>query len=132
MRTGLRRNALRRARRGFTVVEVLVAVVVLTAGLLGLLGASALATRTMVRGRSSDQAATFAGARLERLRATACTNQASGADTLFIGGAWVAINSWSFTNAGNSTWRVQLTERYRVVRGGLRTDGFETEVSCLL
>jgi type II secretion system protein I len=120
-----------RSRRGFTIIEVILAMIVLSIALLGLLGASALATRTLGRARVADEAAVLANNRIERLRLTACANQSSGADTLFRGGAWYVINSWSYTASTNSTWRIQLVKKYVTGPRTIRTDVVETEVSCL-
>ena len=117
--------------RGFTIVEVIIAVFLLTIGLAGLVGTGALLTRMIARGQRSAVAALFAGQRMEQLRSTACTAQVAGADTLIRGGAWAAINTWTFVNSGNSTWRISLTSTYKTAPNKTRVDKSETEVSCL-
>jgi type IV pilus assembly protein PilV len=122
--------------RGFTIVEVLIAIVVLSVGLLGLVGTGALVTRMIARGQRSAVAANFAAQRLERLRASGgpnslgCTTHTNGADTLYRGGSWAAINNWTWTNAGNSGWQVSLAVTYKTSPGKTRTDNLATEVSC--
>ncbi|HVH67644.1 MAG TPA: prepilin-type N-terminal cleavage/methylation domain-containing protein [Gemmatimonadales bacterium] len=115
--------------RGFTITEVLVGVMVLSVGVTGLATTAALTTRMIARGERSATAMMFAQRRLERLRLTACTTQAAGADTLYRGGV-AAINSWTFTNAGNRTWRIVLTSTYTTYRVK-RAERLETEISCL-
>ena len=118
--------------RGFTIVEVIVAIIVLTVGLLGLVTTSALVTRMIARGQRSNNAATFAARRLEILRATACRARAAGKDTLTTqSGTVVAINSWGFNDQGNKHWTVVDTATYQTAQGNWRTDIMETEVSCL-
>lgn len=122
--------------RGFTIVEVLVAIVVLTVGLLGLVTTAALTTRMIARGQRSSMAATFAAQRMERLRLTGCASQVAGADTLRRGSAWVAINSWTFSNVSpagqTSTWRIVLLSKYKTQANKTKTETMETSISCLV
>ena len=120
-----------KSQRGFTLVEILIAMVLLTVGLGGLVSTAALATRMIGRGQRSGVAAMFAARRLEQLRVTACTAQAAGSDTLYRGGTWVAINSWTFSNPGNSTWSISFTSTYKTAGAHTRTDKSETEISCV-
>ena len=69
---------MRRNRRGLTIVEVIVALLVMTVGILAIMSTTAFATRTMTRGRMADMAATFAARRMELLRGTVCANAANG------------------------------------------------------
>jgi prepilin-type N-terminal cleavage/methylation domain-containing protein len=121
-----------RGAQGFTLVEVMIAIVVLTVGLLGLVTSSAMATRMIARGQRSAIAATFASQRFERLRTTGCANQAAGADTLLRGSTWVAINNWEFTTAANSTWRILVRSTYKTQQGRTRIAKLETSISCLM
>lgn len=116
--------------QGFTIVEVIVAIVVLTIGLLALMTSSALVTRMIARGERTAAMAAFASQRLERLRTTACTSQPAGSDTLYRGSNPVAINSWRFVSPGANHWQIVLTENY-LVYNAWRRDSTETEVSCL-
>ena len=59
--------------RGFTLVEVLVALVLLTVGVMALLGSSAMVSRMIGKGRGSTIAVQVATARLERLRRIAAS-----------------------------------------------------------
>jgi prepilin-type N-terminal cleavage/methylation domain-containing protein len=85
---------------GFTLVELLIALIILSVGLLGLVTTSALVTRMIARGQRSADAALFAARRLERLRAGGCSGAESraGSDTLFRGSTWVASNRWTVTD----------------------------------
>jgi prepilin-type N-terminal cleavage/methylation domain-containing protein len=120
------------SERGFTIVEVIIAIIVLTVGLLGLVATSALVTRMIARGQRSANAATFASKRLELLRVTGCRSQAAGKDTLYTqSGTAAAINSWGFTDATNRHWTIVDTLKYQTSKGAWRTDIMETQVSCL-
>lgn len=121
-----------KSERGFTLIEVMVAILILTIGVLGLASTASSVTRMIAAGQRSAVAATFASQRLERLRASGCTSQTAGADTLKRGTTWVAINNWSFTNPGNSTWRVLLTSQYKTIKNQTRIDRVEITISCLI
>ncbi len=78
-RPALRRSARRVARLGgFTVVEVLVALVIVTVGLLGVAGASATALRASSAALREREATTRARSRLAALEAAGCAIAASG------------------------------------------------------
>jgi prepilin-type N-terminal cleavage/methylation domain-containing protein len=117
---------------GFTIIEVMIAVVVLTIGLLGLVTTAALVTRMIARGQRSAVAATFAARRMERLRPAACiaTQRVAGADTLYRGSTWVAINNWTFTDAGSKTYRVRVVTTYKTTKNRTRADTLETAIPC--
>jgi prepilin-type N-terminal cleavage/methylation domain-containing protein len=125
----------RRGERGFTIVEVLIAIVVLTVGLLGLVTTAALVTRMIGQGQRSAVASTFASQRLELLRTSACppvAQRTAGADTLIRGGAAVAINEWQFAAvpANPNAWRISLALTYITVQNRRRTERMETIVIC--
>jgi prepilin-type N-terminal cleavage/methylation domain-containing protein len=118
-------------RRGFTVVEVVVALVILSAGLLGLAGGTALATRMAGRGARAGIAVTYARQRMESARANACASRVAGRDTLFRSGSVAAINAWKFFDRGNSTYLLQLTTTYTLSAGTQRSFSSEEAFSCL-
>src|SRR5256885_16872166 len=64
--------------QGFTIVEVIIAIMVLTVGLLVLVNSSALVTRMISQGQRSAVAATDAARILDSLRAVACTARNAG------------------------------------------------------
>jgi type IV pilus assembly protein PilV len=67
-----RRPLARRGRRGFTIVEVLVATLMLTVGVLGLAGVSALALRQTNSAERRNVAALVSQSRMERYRSLNC------------------------------------------------------------
>jgi prepilin-type N-terminal cleavage/methylation domain-containing protein len=120
-------------RDGFTLVEVIIAIVVFGIGVLALASSSGVVTRMVNRGENTELGYGWAAERLERLRMTGCTSQAASAapDTLKqSNGGWSAINTWSFTNAGNNTWRIRVIGRYKTEKGRDRTDTLGTTISC--
>jgi len=118
--------------QGFTLIEVIIAVLVLTVGVLGLVTSAALVTRMIGRGHRSAVQVAFSQRRLEMLRSTACTSQATGTDVLMRGGVPVDSLSWQFVNRGNSTWQVIMTSKYQTDRGNWRSEISETEISCII
>lgn len=70
-----------RDTRGFTIVEALVAVLILNVGLLGLVTTAGLVTRMIGQGRQATMAAALAGERLETVRSLGCPAAGSGSET---------------------------------------------------
>lgn len=116
---------------GFTLVEVIIAIMVLTVGLLGLVTSAALVTRMIGRGQRSSVSAAFAARRLEMLRATGCQTQTSGSEVLMRGSAPIDSLSWRFASAGPNHWQVVVRSTYQTALGKWRTDSLGTEISCL-
>jgi prepilin-type N-terminal cleavage/methylation domain-containing protein len=117
--------------RGFTIIEIIVAIIVLTVGLLGLVTSAALVTRMIARGQRSAAAAQYAARRLEMLRASGCRSQAGGSETLFRGSTPVDSLWWRFVSRGSNHWQVVVRSKYQTALGQWRTDSLETEISCL-
>jgi type IV pilus modification protein PilV len=68
--------------KGFSLVEVLIAIVILSIALLGLAGLMATTTRNSSFGSHLTEAATFAQDTLETLRVTPWVNVVSNANTI--------------------------------------------------
>jgi prepilin-type N-terminal cleavage/methylation domain-containing protein len=92
---------------GFTLLEVVVALLVLTLGLLGLIAETAALVRAQARVRRSETITTAAAARLEQLRATGCIARADGGEVVAQGSA-IARLDWSWSTAADSARRVGL------------------------
>lgn len=117
--------------QGFTIVEVIIAILVLTVGLLGLVTTAGLVTRMIGRGQRSGAAAQYASRRLEMLRVSGCTSQASGSERLMRGSEPLDSLSWRFVNLGSNHWEVVLRSKYQTALGKWRTDSLGTEISCI-
>src|SRR2546430_3587914 len=110
--------------QGFTIVEVIVAIMVLTVGLLALVTSAALVTRMIGRGQRSAVAAQYAQRRLEMLHATGCRSQASGSEGMMRGSAPVASIARRFAATGPKHWQVVVRYKYPTAgrpRRGRRT-----------
>ena len=76
------RRGMRRPRRGTSLVEILIAAVMLTVAVMGLLGASSSVTQQMGAGRRQMVAASIAQRRLDSLQSLPCTTlSAAGSGT---------------------------------------------------
>lgn len=128
-----------KGRTGFTLVEIMIAIVVLTVGVLAMVTTAALVTRMIARGQRSADASAFMQRRVERLRAVAsgqltgaCAAPLPGSDTLFRGTNWVAINSWTVTPVVGQTqnFRIMVRSLYKTGANRFRRDSMETTFSC--
>ena len=130
---------MRANRGGFTIVEVLVAVLVLSIGIVGLAASSGMVTRMVGRGKTSTFAAQVAARRLERLRALAastaspCTAAgfASGTKSTPDAGEYVTERWVVAAGVTSATRKVSVYVTYKTPRGGTRTDTVSTIVPCL-
>lgn len=112
--------------RGFTIVELLIAITVLTVGLLSFLGASALITRMLARGDRAATATFYAQERIERLQGQPCGTMASG--TEMRGNSYRV--AWTVTPSAGSE-RARIIVRYAAGPGRMREDTLETAVLCV-
>jgi len=71
-----------RNERGFTIVEAVVAILLLTIGFAGVAKATAGMTRMLSGGDRATTATIYARERLELLRATGCASMADGSQQL--------------------------------------------------
>jgi prepilin-type N-terminal cleavage/methylation domain-containing protein len=113
-------------RGGFTLVEVMVAAFVLTAGMLGVAGASAGMSRMLARGSRTTTALGHARARIEQLRSVGCDSMADGS----------AMPSPSYTLAwtivvaeDTKAKQIELVASYPTPEG-TRADTLVSLVSC--
>lgn len=119
--------------KGFTLIEVLIAVTVLSIGVMALVGSSAMATRMIGRGRESTQVGQVATARAEWLRQVASsTSPPCGSPNLTDG--TVASNGiteqWQVQALSPSGTRdVRMMYSYTVPRG-TRTDTMTLTLLC--
>ena len=110
---------------GMTIVEVLVAITVLSIGLLAAAATAAAVTRMLGRAHRAAAAATGAADRLERLRFGACHDAADGTDH----NPHFQL-TWSHTQTGRHSQIVLVVARYQSTPGRWRADTFATEVLC--
>ncbi len=125
----------RSAQGGFTLVEVLIAVLVLGIGITALVGTSALVTRQIGRGRIVTIANQLANQKLDELRRRAARKVGGNycADPNFVSGGPVTTRgvtySWNVVVVAGKSSTVTVTASYPVQTG---TRGFSitTMVGC--
>ena len=112
-------------RRGFSLIEVVVAILILAVGVLGLAATSSVVTRQIGGGAQQNTAANLAASRFEQMRARLCTSLTSAASAVK-------------TNGISERWTVVAVNDGRVVRDSVWYDTprgergfvFETTLPC--
>ncbi len=115
--------------RGFTLVELTIAVTLFTIGVLGMLGVTAGITRLLGMGDRIATASFYAQERLETARNTPCAALISGSETRggIYGLAWSVAPMF-----GGNAQRVEVLVAYPSRLGVTRVDTLGTSISCLL
>lgn len=120
------RRALRRSsgsRRGYTLVEMLVAIMLFTIGLLAMAGTASLITVALAASRTRSVAAAVAESRFDRLRAQTCSAHTSGsAVTRGVREDW---SVQQLARADDVTVVVTIISNHRT-----QTQGFRTYIPC--
>jgi prepilin-type N-terminal cleavage/methylation domain-containing protein len=124
-------------RRGFTLLEVMIAVIILGLGITALAGGSMLVTRQVGRGKVVTIATQLATQKLDSLRMLGARVDAGGnrcTHAGFVGGGPSTVRgitlNWQVTNGINlRTRRVTVTSTYQTLRGA-RTVQLNTQVGC--
>jgi prepilin-type N-terminal cleavage/methylation domain-containing protein len=120
------------ATHGFTLPEVMLAIVVLTVGVMALVGSSAMATRMIGRGGRATTVASLARSRAADLRRVAaataprCSRLADGSavSTDAVTERWTVLGA-----AGDAARDIRLTLAYRAPTGA-RTDTVMLSLDC--
>ena len=119
-----------RSRSGFTLVEVLVAVTLLSVGVVAMAGTAGTVTRMVGRGKVDTRAAQLATLKMDSLRARAYGT--TPRCTALVNGGPDAIEkvslSWTVTNTGTGR-AVRVAAAYNTPRG-TRTEALNTYIEC--
>jgi prepilin-type N-terminal cleavage/methylation domain-containing protein len=114
-----------RSERGFTIVEVLVAIMILSVGLMGLVTTAGLVTRMIGQGQRFTEASALANERIEILRSQRCPAVGTGTETR---GAFTV--SWRIVDVAGGKGRGFTVNVQSPTTRGSRTDTFETVHYC--
>lgn len=118
------------ARDGFTIVEIMVAIVILSIGILGLAATAGVVVRQMTGAVHQSVAANVAYSRMERIRTGSClamkdsSSPAGGVTTRNVTERWKIVGT-----PGSHVLLVYDTITY-VVRGKTKTQVYNTEYPC--
>ena len=112
-------------RTGTTLVELLVAVVIITVGLLALAGAAAIVARDTAAGRREVALAWRARARLERLTSIPCRALAGGTAA-----SEGVAEQWAISAGRNGTLHITVTVAARDRAGRPTVRRLEGIVAC--
>jgi Tfp pilus assembly protein PilV len=117
---------------GFTIIEIMIAIVILMVGVLGLVMTAALTTRMMGRANRAQQAAAYASKRMEMMRTAACipAQRNSGVDTLYRGSRMIAYNTWSYADMGSGSYRLRVITSWETTKNQIKSDTLEQGVPC--
>jgi prepilin-type N-terminal cleavage/methylation domain-containing protein len=116
-----------RARRGVSLVELLVAMTLITIGLLAIVGVSGTVSRSLGESRTDNTAALTAQSRFEQLAGTACTSFTLNTPTeVTIRGV---TERYRITDAGNNTRAIVDSVSWKT-REGTRRQAFTTLLPC--
>ena len=121
-----------RSDSGFTLVEVLVAIMVMSIGIIAMAGSTAMVTRMIGRGKVETRVAQAASRRIEALRLTASSTSPRCTAGGFANGGPVTANglteSWTVPAAGRVR-AVEVNITYRTAQGP-RTASIQTRIDC--
>jgi prepilin-type N-terminal cleavage/methylation domain-containing protein len=118
--------------KGFTLVEVLVALVIFAIGALGVAAETAALTRRIAQEHLLAVVSEATTSRLERLRANACRVRNDGMESVSYRSIPVAEIQWSWRDPGDSTYGVTLVTVPSGTRLGtpIRSDTLRASVWC--
>lgn len=121
-----------RSQRGLTLLEILVAIVVLGVGIAALVGTSGMTSRMLGAAKVETRAAQAASSRMEALRLAAQSTSPRCSSPAFASGGPVLsggmTESWVVAPSGKVR-RVRVIVTYLTVKG-TRTAELETSMSC--
>lgn len=120
-----RRPGRNRSRSGFTLVELIVAMLMLTIGLLGLAGVGAVVLKQMKGGTYQTIAASIAQSRFEQFEGDPCASITSGSATVR-----GMTETWTTAAVGLRAMTIRDTVSFVGTNGITKKVGIHTVVAC--
>ena len=115
---------MRQSERGFTIIEMMIAVMVFSVGLLALASTAAVIMTTLTTTQSRSIATSVAESRFERIGATPCATRASGSAT-----TRGISESWTLTRLARAD-DVSVSVTYLGRNHRASTEQFQTFLPC--
>jgi prepilin-type N-terminal cleavage/methylation domain-containing protein len=112
-----------KAQSGFTIVELLVAVVILAIGVLGLAGTSAVVLQQMNGGNTQQVGSQIAASRFEKMASRKCTGFALSGSRYTRG----VTETWAYKAAENNTMVATVTLN---IQNRTQPEVYQTVISC--
>lgn len=123
-----------RSERGFTLVELLVAIVVLATGVLALAGGSLFVTRDLYRSRMATLAGGRAQAKADELLTYAAATSPRCTSANFVSSSTAltsnAIATWWVVPNSGALRTVRVMTGYRLAAGHIKVDTLMAQVAC--
>jgi prepilin-type N-terminal cleavage/methylation domain-containing protein len=122
---------MKRSARGFTLVEALVALVVLAFGMMALAGFQTSLSRNSDIAKQRTEATRLAQQKMEELRSLAWADLAGGSDSPApVGGNTSYVRSWDLSAPSQDPWRsVSVTVRWNDRAGEVNTVNLNSAIS---
>ena len=111
------------SRRGYTIIELLVSIMIFTIGLLAMAGTASLIMSTLAGSRTRSVGAAVAESRFDRLRGQTCTAHANG--TAVTRGVREDWSVKPLARADDVTVVITMVSNHRI-----RTQAFRTYIPC--
>jgi prepilin-type N-terminal cleavage/methylation domain-containing protein len=121
-------------RRGFTLVELLVAIVILTGGVLAMAGGTMVTTRNLQRSKVGTLASGLANAKLDELLTYASSTSPACTYSKFASSASAVVTNkvsltWTVPTSG-SLRTVRVFANYKLTKGATKIDTLTARVAC--
>ena len=112
------------ARRGFTLIEMIIAIIVMSIGIMGLAGTATYVATRMGGGAAQTVAAAMASRVSDSLSARRCSALVDGSQT-----RRGVTMSWVVTDSSRTKW-VTSQVQYKPKRGAAKTLNYVTVIQC--
>lgn len=113
-----------RPRRGFTLIEMIIAIIVMSIGIMGLAGTASYVAQQVGGGGAQTVAAAIATQVSDSLSARRCSALVAGSKTK----RGVTI-SWTIADSSRTKWVTEQVQ-YKPKRGATKTINYITVVQC--
>ena len=114
----------RKARDGFTLIEMIIAIIVMSIGVLGLAGTATYVATQMGGGGAQTVAASLATKVADSLSARRCASIVSGTQTK----RGVTV-TWAVSDSSRTKWVTEQVQ-YRPKRGPMKSFNYVTVIQC--